>query len=161
MTEAKELVELLRHGGLRCRTGALLLPKSQLGQESTIASRLGVQYIDFVPFLLKTLSVEATYVDITAVKLLNWLDDISATASERDCVLVANFDVPFSKIAHEDRSLFWKRFLIDFPHKKRGVIVSLPGVNSHSALLPEADTRCEWLAAKRLITQADGERTQA
>jgi hypothetical protein len=151
MIDARQLVNLLRHGGLRSRVGTLLLPQAFLGKEETLAIRLDVHYVNFANHLLESLSDDACYLTLTVDKLIHHLDILASTRTERDCVLIANFDLPVSRLAHENRMLLWNRLLLDFPYKRNSLILLLPAVLPHSALLPEDRLQQEWTASKRLV----------
>jgi len=156
MTNARQLVNLLRHGGLRSRVGALLLPQAFLVKEETLAARLDVHYLNFANYLLESLSEEASYLTLTIDKLIHHLDTLANTRTERDCVLVANFDLPLARLAHEHRMLLWNRLLLDFPYKRNSLILLLPAVLPHSALLPEGSLQQEWTASNRLVQISNG-----
>ncbi len=144
-------MDLLRHGGLRSKVGALLLPQAFLGKEETLATQLDVCYLDLAHYILKSLPEDACYLTLTIDKLIMYLDLLARTSAERDCVLVANFDVPLARLPHEHRMLLWSRLLLDFPYKRNSLILVLPAVLPNSALLPEGDLQQEWTASKRLV----------
>ena len=156
MNRAKELVQLLRHGGLRCRLGAILLPKVTLGKEATLATQLDIHYLDFAADLLTTIPQDAAFLSLTIDRMLDRLDTLANTPTDRDCILLANYDLPLSRMPYEHRLLLWDHLLLDFPYKKNALILALPGVLPHTALLPEGLTRTEWLTANRLVTLSQG-----
>jgi hypothetical protein len=151
MNNARNLIILLRHGGLRSRIGALLLPQGALGREENLAAHLDVHYINFATNLLDALPADAAYLTLTTDKLLGRLDLLANTRTERDCLLLANFDLPLSRVTHESRMLLWNRLLLDFPYKRNALILSLPAILPHSALLPEGGLKQEWVTSKRLV----------
>ncbi|MEI6395569.1 MAG: hypothetical protein WCT12_31245 [Verrucomicrobiota bacterium] len=156
MNDARQLVILLRHGGLRSRVGTILLPHTILGREETLAAQLDVHYINFASCILDSLPEEAAYLTLSVDKLTYHLDLLANSRTARDCILLANFDLPLSRLAHENRLLLWGRLLLDFPYKKNSLILLLPAVVPHSALLPEGGLQQEWADSKRLVNLSNG-----
>jgi len=52
--------------------------------------------------------------------------------------------------------LLWNRLLLDFPYKRNSLILLLPAVLPHSALLPEGSLQQEWTASNRLVQISNG-----
>jgi hypothetical protein len=67
-----------------------------------------------------------------------------------DCVFLADFDLPFSRIKYEDRSGFWQRLMDQFPYKRKALIAALPKIAEKSLLLPDDGQTEKWMNDGRI-----------
>lgn len=152
MNNAEALVSMLRTGGLRCKVGALLLSERYLGQERILATKLDIHCMDFAESVLQSIPPGAAFMALSVDKVLFILDSLANTRVARDCILLANFDLPFSKLSYEARMDIWGKLLQDFPYKRNSLILAFPGVLENSALIPEGSLKADWITAHRLIS---------
>ena len=155
MTEPAELVKILRSGELRCRTGIVLLPDSAFGYEADVAARLDVQHVDFTEHMIAQVPQGSQFVDLTLGRIFEYLDDIAESASGMNCVLVSGFDVAVMRLTSKERAELWRRLLTDFPYRKKGLLLGVPGHLDGVRVLQEETIRKDWQDAGRIARWPD------
>jgi hypothetical protein len=155
MTEPAELVKQLRSGELRCRTGIVLLPDDALGHEADVAARLDVQHVDFTEHMIAQVPPGSQVVDLTLGRIFASLDDIVDSTLGMNCVLVSAFDVAVMRLTSKERAELWRRLLSDFPYRKKGLLLGIPGHLEGILVLQEETIRKDWQDAGRIARWTD------
>ncbi len=146
-TEPEELVRLLQRPVLRIRTGVVLLPAGLLGREPELATRLGLQAVDWRDRKLKKLSPESRYLALSSEKLLEDLREIVEDSSlPGSCLWVYNADLLLSALQYGERERFWSFLRLNFK-QFRGLLLSLPERATHLFSSVERDS---WHQDNRL-----------
>ena len=153
MSEPQEMVKLVRGRTLDCRTGLLLLPLEQLGQEVALAARLNVDAADFVKLKAATLRPNARFMRLERDTLIADLDALCSGESvfgvgNTDCFLVYNFDLALSFLGRLERLEVWSYLRDRFRQRARGMVFSLP--ETATDLLPSDSERDGWHQGGRL-----------
>lgn len=150
LEEAATLVDLLRSGLLRTRTGILLLAPALLGQESEVAARLRVDAADYADVLLTGMPPGARTLGISAQREARRLDALAVRDQGADTLLVSNFDLALSRMAAGERERLWDELFVLFSHRQRALLLSVP--EPARDLLPAAGRLQEWKRGGRLAT---------
>ena len=152
MIDAKTLVARLRTDELRCRTGILLIPEPFLGQEAVIAARLGIQHVDLAQWVVDRVPHGGKYLHLSVGTVFGHLDDIANDHSGMDCVLISNLDVAVMRLASIERTQLWCALLEDFPHRKKAILLAVPGHKDGIIVLQEEAIRSKWEQSDRITT---------
>lgn len=150
MLEANALVARLRGDELRCRTGILFLPDLCLGREAEVAARLGIQHVDLAAYVLERVPVGGKFLNLSAGKIFDHLDDIANAHSGMDVVLIANADIAVMRLTSADRAQLWESLLKDFPNRKKALLLAIPEHKDGIRVLQEEPLRHTWEQAGRL-----------
>jgi hypothetical protein len=145
---ATEVVQSLRSLSLRCRTGIVLLPVDQLGQERDLAARLEIGIEDYRNRCLNQLPQDAQFLGLNADKILEDLDALCQETSGRDCVMLCNFDLFLARLPRESREYVWEFLHTSFAHRRRALLIAMPATASH--LLPPKAKLEVWNQSGRL-----------
>ena len=152
MLDAKTLVARLRTNELRCRTGVLLIPEPCLGKEAEIAARLGIQYVDFASYILEHAPIGGEFLHLSVSILFTYFDNIANEHSGMDCVLISNTDVAAMRLTSADREQLWTCLLQDFPHRRKAILLGIPGHKEGIIVLQEEIIRSKWEQSHRMAT---------
>lgn len=150
MIDPPELVRRLQSEEFRCRTGILLVPQTHIGREAEIAVRLNVQYEDLTNRLLQTVPPGSGYLNLTLESLFDQLDDIANSSAGMGCVLVAQIDVAVMKLNSHERARLWRDLLTNFPHRRKAMVIGIPGCMDGIRVLQEQSIMEEWVHAERM-----------
>jgi len=137
-TTPSEMVALLRGHILRCRTGILLLPPSQLPEALNIAARLGLDAVDYAQRVIRSVPPGAKFVPLTAESEEARMDAVAEDPLGTDVVLVYNFDLAVAKLDTRQRALLWNTLRERLPHCRRALVLAMP-LGAHRLLPPEVD----------------------
>jgi hypothetical protein len=155
MVDPWDLVRRLRSNELRSRTGLLLLPQSAIGREQDIAARLNVQHEDLLTQLLEAVPSGSSYLNLTLGSLFEYLDEIANSNSGMACVLVSQIDVAAMKLSSRDRAQLWRRFLTDFPYRRKAVLLGIPDCMDAIRILQERSIRDAWERSDQIAHWAE------
>lgn len=141
---------------LVCRTGILLMPKSQLRREIGIANQLNLEPINYQSWLQERIPNGAKFVRLTHDRILQDIDSICSTQYRFNCVFLYNLDLALAYLEFLERPYVWEFLRDKFKKRPSGLIVAMPE-QAHK-LLP-TDTEQEiWWRGKR-IARLTAERT--
>ena len=148
--QAHGLVSLLREGGLRSRTGILLLAPFHLRAEADLAARLQAAPVDFAAEYLKTLPPDARMAGLDDVRIFECLHTLAnASGWSRDCLLVYNFDLPLARLMSEARDQLWRDLYAGFAYRRHALLLALP--EGSTPLLPSGRALDDWRIEGRIV----------
>jgi len=125
-TSPEALVEVLRSGELRIRTGVLMHSNTNTCFESELAVNLGVGYQNICSRILDQIPPTSNLLALNRNSIFNALDSvIDDEKIQGRCVLVSGIDLLLAAISSEELLHFWD-FFRDNYRRKRGVIISFP-----------------------------------
>ncbi|GAP17320.1 hypothetical protein [Levilinea saccharolytica] len=149
MNPPRELVELLSSGQLRVATGIWLLPIEYVGKEEEEAYRLGLEPVDLRNRLLQSLEPGTKYASLSADTIFRLVNDVSQEYGDWAGALIYNLDLLLARLNTEERSLIWQDLFAALPHRRRGVLITLPETASN--LLPQEEMLNQWRFDNRFI----------
>jgi hypothetical protein len=150
MTTATEVINMLRHPGLRVRTGLWLLPPDQLEDLPDRAARLGIGYADLREPVLAAVLPEQRFLRFDVPDFIEALDSLCRGDHASGCLLVANGDLLAAKLGYNERRELWDTLYSGYPYRQRAVIMALPA--RATALLPGEQQLDLWRRDGRLIS---------
>ncbi len=120
----------LRQPGARVGVGVWIMPRAYFGQESSIAARLDVQFLDIRQAYLDSLPEGAVFSGLTRTggyqNLSNLLRDITQTTHTRDCLLAHTLDLLLLGLEVNEREIFWREALEGLPYPRTKLILAVP-----------------------------------
>lgn len=132
----RELIVRLRpDGGLRCRTGLLLVPPDELDELPQWGARFGLDTIAYGERLLEELPAESRFVHITAESESERLRRIADAVNGTPVLLIAQLDLAIARLGTEERRTLWQNLLARLTQTRHGLLLAMPQ-NAHR-LLPE------------------------
>lgn len=144
-----ELIETLRHGGLRVRTGLWLLPAGQLNTLPDKAARLGIDLSDARQPLLDSVAPDQRFLRLDVATIIEVLDSLCDNNQLSDCLLVTNFDLLLAKLPYSQRKEVWEILYRGYPYRPRAIILAMP--EGATALLPGVQQLEQWRKEGRLV----------
>lgn len=147
----QDLVQLLRSRTLRSRTGVLLLPQGDIGEEQDVAARLNIEALDYAAYVEQSLPDDTRFVDASAEREIARLDAVASGSGDYDCVMVYNLDLILSKLDAPSRHRIWTSLRTNFPYRARALILALP--ENAQLVQPDGEERAGWEAAGRLVSR--------
>lgn len=145
----REVVQRVRGSTLVCRTGILLLPKQQLGNEGSIAAQWQLEPIDYASWRYTRTGEGEKFLRLSQDTLLHDVEAICSSDYRFDCVLLYNFDLALAYLEVLDRRYVWRYLRDNFRKRPVGLIVAMPGQAHH--LLPSEADQDLWRRGKRLV----------
>jgi hypothetical protein len=122
----KELVDILKSGQLRIRTGLLLLSKEYQDSEAEIAVHLGIGHQNICSNILAQTPINKKLLGINRNYILENLDALIKDESiPGRCIFISGTDLLLAAISHEEVMHFWD-FVRDNFRRDRGVLLSFP-----------------------------------
>jgi len=120
----------LRQPGARIGVGVWIIPHSYLGQESSIAARLDVQFLDIRQAYLDNLPKGAVFSGLTRTggyqNLTRLLRNITQTTHTRDCLLAHTLDLLLLGLEVNEREIFWREAFEGLPYPLTKLILAIP-----------------------------------
>jgi hypothetical protein len=144
-----EVIQTLRHGGLRVRTALWLLPADQLTRLPDSAARLGIHLIDVRQPLLNAVAPDQRFLRLGLREFIGALDTLCNNNEASDCLLVANSDLIIAKLNHNERQELWETLYRGFPHRSRALLLAMP--YGAATLLPTEQQLDQWRKEGRLV----------
>lgn len=152
MPDPKSMVEMLRNRELRCRTGIVMIPLSQMGQEAQIAAQLGIDHVDYRKYLLDHLPAGGSFLGLSANKVYADVDSISNAATGTDCVLLINLDLALAGLTINDRvSLMQDRLFNQLSYRRRGLLIGMSDTGNDPNPVFDRGLRKLWQDHDRLV----------
>lgn len=145
---AIEVIERLRRGGVRVRTGLWLLPPADLGRLADQAARLGIDLADARWPLLDKVAPNQRFLGLNEQEVVEALDELCRQSQGSDCLLVANFDLLMAGLSYVDRQEVWEALYKGFPHRPRSLLLAMPA--GAVELLPTEQQLDYWRQEGRL-----------
>lgn len=143
-----DVIETLRHGGLRVRTGLWLLPATELARLPDHAARLGLVLADIRQPLLHHVTPDQRFLRLGVREFIEALDAVCLDDQAGDCLLVANSDLIVARLNYDERQELWETLYRGFPYRPRAVLLAMP--RDAAALLPIAQQLEGWRKEGRL-----------
>jgi hypothetical protein len=148
-TTIEDVIQLMRHGGLRVRTAVWCLPPAQLSDLPNQAARLNLGWKDARQPLLDQLAPTQKFLGLDAAKLINILAEFCQDPQQGDCLLVTNIDLLLARLRYHECVEVWRTLFNGFPHYPRALILVMP--QQATTLLPSEKTIENWFREGRLI----------
>jgi hypothetical protein len=153
MKTLNELVEYLEpSGGLRCRTGILLVAPEEVEDLPNTAARHGIDSVDYARLILKDLPPETQFVGLSAESEEERLRRIADNESGSPVLLITEFDVALAKLGAQARGRLWQTISQYLTQTRHGLILAIP--ITATRLLPE-ETVLDQLRNQGRIAQID------
>ena len=149
MTTTIDLIQTLRHGGLRVRTALWLLPATDLARLPDEAARLGVNLVDVRRPLLENLAPDQRFLNLGVREIIEALDALCQDNQKGDCLLVTDCDLLIAGLSYHERKAIWDTLYRGFPHRPRAIILAMP--QRASGLLPDERQLDLWRREGRLV----------
>lgn len=149
MNDIRALVELLCSSQLRVATGIWLIPNNFLGCIEDEAHRLDLEPIDLRQRLLDVMEPGTRFANLSSDRILNLVDAITQERGDGAGALIYNIDLLISRLNTEERNIFWQDLYMALPHRRRGVLITLPDTAAN--LLPSDEQLNQWRVENRLI----------
>ena len=145
-----DVIETLRHGSLRVRTGLWLLPAAELARLPDYAARLGLDLADIRQPLLRHVTLDQRFLRLGVREFIEALDAVCLNEQASDCLLVANSDLIVARLNYDERKELWETLYRGFPYRPRAVLLAMP--RAAAALLPVAQQLEGWRKEGRLAS---------
>jgi hypothetical protein len=142
--QVMRMIETLETPGNRLRTGLLLVPPSRLAEAGDIAARLLADVEDIAQRALDAVPPGSRYVNLSATRIEEWLNDIVEKTTGQQRALVVHLDLLLAGVPQSERNEVWQYVRHGMPHRRRVLIVAMPEGAEH--LLPRVS---EWEEAGR------------
>lgn len=149
MATPTEVIEALRHPGLRVRTGLWLLPPERLAELPDLAARAGISYADIRQPLLEDIAPDQRFLRLDVSEFILALDSLCRSSLASDCLLVGSADLLIAKLGYHEREELWETLFRGYPYRERGLLLAIPA--GAGALLPADQQLEDWRAEWRLI----------
>ena len=151
---ARDLIARLGpDGGLRCRTGIVLVPPADLPSIADFGARHGMDTIAYAEAILREMSSESQFASLSVDAESERLRRIADNPSGSPVLLIAQFDVALARLRTMDRDRLWQTVLTYLTQTRHGLLLAMP--STAHRLLPGEKVREELLTSGRITPSHD------
>ena len=103
------------------------MPVNMLGKEPDYAASFNLDAIDIRTELVDALPKGTRFLGLNGDGVLKLLDHVCDSAKGSNCILVYNLDLLLARLRSQERSYIWGQLYNAFPHRKRALLLVMPG----------------------------------